>query len=91
MGRARQREVPADQAGLHSPTCLTRDAPSKALPSVVGLSAVRVFCTDGIQAAGMFPIDVKAAGVDAIAVGTYKCSPPRTAWPRTSGATCSSD
>jgi selenocysteine lyase/cysteine desulfurase len=30
------------------------------------------FYTDGIQAAGMFPIDVKAAGVDAMAVGTYK-------------------
>lgn len=28
--------------------------------------------TDGIQAVGMFPIDVKAAGVDAMAVGTYK-------------------
>ena len=30
------------------------------------------FYTDGIQAVGMFPIDVKAAGVDAMAVGTYK-------------------
>ena len=30
------------------------------------------FYADGIQAAGMFPIDVKAAGVDAMAVGTYK-------------------
>jgi len=30
------------------------------------------FYTDGIQAAGMFPIDVNAAGVDAMAVGTYK-------------------
>ena len=30
------------------------------------------FYTDGIQAAGMFPIDVKAAGVDAMAAGTYK-------------------
>ncbi len=30
------------------------------------------FYTDGIQAAGMFPIDVKAAGVDAMACGTYK-------------------
>ena len=30
------------------------------------------FYTDGIQAAGMFPLDVKAAGVDAMAVGTYK-------------------
>src|SRR5215472_13090939 len=30
------------------------------------------FYTDGIQAAGMFPLDVKAAGVDAMAAGTYK-------------------
>ena len=30
------------------------------------------FYTDGIQAAGMFPIDVKAAGIDAMASGTYK-------------------
>jgi selenocysteine lyase/cysteine desulfurase len=30
------------------------------------------FYTDGIQAVGMFPIDVKASGVDAMAVGTYK-------------------
>ena len=30
------------------------------------------FYTDGIQAAGMFPMDVKAAGVDAMAAGTYK-------------------
>ena len=30
------------------------------------------FYTDGIQAAGMFPIDVQAAGVDAMAAGTYK-------------------
>ena len=30
------------------------------------------FYTDGIQGAGMFPIDVKAAGVDALCVGTYK-------------------
>ena len=30
------------------------------------------FYADGIQAAGMFPLDVKAAGVDAMAVGTYK-------------------
>src|SRR5262245_32326937 len=30
------------------------------------------FYTDGIQAVGMFPIDVKAACVDAMAVGTYK-------------------
>ena len=30
------------------------------------------FYTDGIQAVGMFPIDVKTAGVDAMAVGTYK-------------------
>ena len=31
------------------------------------------FCyTDGIQAVGMFPVDVKAAGVDAMAIGTYK-------------------
>lgn len=28
--------------------------------------------TDAIQAAGMFPLDVKAAGVDALASGTYK-------------------
>lgn len=31
-----------------------------------------VFYTDGIQAVGMFPIDVKAAGVDALCCGTYK-------------------
>ena len=31
-----------------------------------------LFYTDGIQAAGMFPLDVKAAGVDAMTVGTYK-------------------
>ena len=30
------------------------------------------FYTDGIQAVGMFPVDVKAAGVDAMAIGTYK-------------------
>lgn len=31
------------------------------------------FCyTDGIQAVGMFPVDVKAAGVDAMCIGTYK-------------------
>jgi selenocysteine lyase/cysteine desulfurase len=30
------------------------------------------FYTDGIQAAGMFPLDVKAAGIDAMAAGTYK-------------------
>lgn len=30
------------------------------------------FYTDAIQAAGMFPIDVKAAGVDFLASGTYK-------------------
>jgi selenocysteine lyase/cysteine desulfurase len=30
------------------------------------------FYTDGIQAVGMFPIDVKASGVDAMAIGTYK-------------------
>jgi len=30
------------------------------------------FYTDGIQGAGMFPMDVKAAGVDAMCVGTYK-------------------
>ena len=30
------------------------------------------FYADGIQAAGMFPLDVKAAGVDAMAAGTYK-------------------
>jgi selenocysteine lyase/cysteine desulfurase len=28
--------------------------------------------TDGIQAAGMFPLDVRAAGVDFMACGTYK-------------------
>jgi Selenocysteine lyase len=31
-----------------------------------------VFYTDAIQAVGMFPIDVKAAGVDALCCGTYK-------------------
>ena len=31
-----------------------------------------VFYTDGIQAVGMFPIDVKAAGVDVLCCGTYK-------------------
>jgi selenocysteine lyase/cysteine desulfurase len=30
------------------------------------------FYADGIQAVGMFPVDVKAAGVDAMAAGTYK-------------------
>ncbi|MEP7118427.1 MAG: aminotransferase class V-fold PLP-dependent enzyme [Acidobacteriota bacterium] len=30
------------------------------------------FYTDGIQAVGMFPVDVKAAGVDAMCIGTYK-------------------
>lgn len=30
------------------------------------------FYTDGIQAVGMFPTDVKAAGVDAMCIGTYK-------------------
>ena len=30
------------------------------------------FYADGIQAVGMFPLDVKAAGVDAMAAGTYK-------------------
>ncbi len=31
------------------------------------------FCyTDGIQAVGMFPVDVQAAGVDAMCIGTYK-------------------
>lgn len=31
------------------------------------------FCyTDGIQAVGMVPVDVKAAGVDAMCIGTYK-------------------
>jgi len=31
-----------------------------------------VFYADAIQAAGMFPIDVRAAGVDAICCGSYK-------------------
>ena len=31
-----------------------------------------LFYTDAIQAVGMFPIDVKAAGVDALCCGTYK-------------------
>ncbi len=31
-----------------------------------------LFYTDGIQAVGMFPIDVKAAGVDVMCAGTYK-------------------
>jgi selenocysteine lyase/cysteine desulfurase len=31
-----------------------------------------VFYADAIQAAGMFPIDVRAAGVDAICAGSYK-------------------
>jgi selenocysteine lyase/cysteine desulfurase len=31
-----------------------------------------LFYTDAIQAAGMFPIDVKAAGVDVLCAGTYK-------------------
>jgi selenocysteine lyase/cysteine desulfurase len=31
-----------------------------------------LFYTDAIQAAGMFPIDVRAAGVDALCSGTYK-------------------
>jgi selenocysteine lyase/cysteine desulfurase len=31
-----------------------------------------LFYTDAIQAVGMFPIDVKAAGVDALCAGTYK-------------------
>jgi len=31
-----------------------------------------VFYTDAIQAAGMFPIDVQAAGVDALCCGSYK-------------------
>lgn len=30
------------------------------------------FYADGVQAVGMFPVDVKAAGVDAMAAGTYK-------------------
>ncbi len=30
------------------------------------------FYADGVQAVGMFPLDVKAAGVDAMAAGTYK-------------------
>ena len=30
------------------------------------------FYTDGIQAVGMFPVDVQAAGVDAMCIGTYK-------------------
>jgi selenocysteine lyase/cysteine desulfurase len=31
------------------------------------------FCyTDGIQAVGMFPVDVTASGVDAMCIGTYK-------------------
>jgi cysteine desulfurase/selenocysteine lyase len=31
-----------------------------------------LFYTDGIQAVGMFPVDVKAAGVDVMCAGTYK-------------------
>jgi len=31
-----------------------------------------LFYTDGIQAVGMFPVDVRAAGVDAMCAGTYK-------------------
>jgi selenocysteine lyase/cysteine desulfurase len=31
-----------------------------------------LFYTDGIQAVGMFPIDVRAAGVDVLCCGTYK-------------------
>ena len=31
-----------------------------------------LFYVDGIQAVGMFPIDVKAAGVDVMCAGTYK-------------------
>jgi selenocysteine lyase/cysteine desulfurase len=31
-----------------------------------------LFYTDGIQAVGMFPTDVKAAGVDVMCAGTYK-------------------
>ena len=31
-----------------------------------------LFYTDGIQAVGMFPIDVKAAGIDVMCAGTYK-------------------
>ena len=31
-----------------------------------------LFYTDGIQAVGMFPIDVKSAGVDVMCAGTYK-------------------
>jgi len=30
------------------------------------------FYADGIQAVGMFPVDVQAAGVDAMCIGTYK-------------------
>lgn len=30
------------------------------------------FYTDGIQGVGMFPVDVRAAGVDAMCIGTYK-------------------
>lgn len=30
------------------------------------------FYADGIQAVGMFPVDVRAAGVDAMCIGTYK-------------------
>jgi selenocysteine lyase/cysteine desulfurase len=35
-------------------------------------SAGALFYTDAIQAAGMVPIDVKAAGVDVLCAGTYK-------------------
>lgn len=31
-----------------------------------------LFYTDGIQAVGMFPMDVKAAGIDVLCCGTYK-------------------
>ena len=31
-----------------------------------------LFYADGIQAVGMFPVDVKAEGVDAMCAGTYK-------------------
>ena len=31
-----------------------------------------LFYTDGIQAVGMFPVDVRAAGVDVLCCGTYK-------------------
>ena len=50
-----------------------------------------LFYADGIQAAGMIPIDVKQAGVDVMCAGTYKCCWAASVLRRfTCGVKCSS-